>query len=210
MNDDWDDVGADEDDVLAALGVSGDEDDDDDVSGDDVVSGEDLLELVGATRRRGRLKKGSLARLARAFRNRGKKSKMRTHLSRLNQLTKAGRIPQIHIAVNSIGNVVTLTTAVIRVVPSVPIRITDFFTDPNLAPSFTIASMLMGRLNFLGTGDAVSAAIFDPSTGAQRAPIEVRKVPAGSPIDVSVTNISAADAPFRASFQCIDLGTRVY
>lgn len=212
-------VGAD-DDVLELLGggvsgeeLVGDDDDDDDVSGDDddddEVSGEELVGLLRKARR-GALTRAGMKRMAKAVQ---KKSKMQRRIKldhKQRALARAGQIPQIHQGINSVGNVLAGTAATILSIPTVAIRVTDFFVDPNIAASFVINSLLTGRLNLFSSGDAVPASLYDPTAGMQRAPLEIRYIPGGSPITLIVTNVGLADSPFRAAFQCIDLQTRVY
>lgn len=124
-------------------------------------------------------------------------------------LARAGRLPQIPLGVPATA-IATTVTATITVTPTVPIRITDFFIDANVAPAVAIISMWMGRINLLASADPVPGTWFDPTAGLQRAPLEVRKVAAGSPIFIQVNNFSLANITFRAVFQVIDLSTQVY
>lgn len=224
MNDYTMDVSGEDEEVLALLeggvsgdDVAGDDDDDDDEVGfddddDDDVSGDELAELVGAAKR-GRLTRKGMRRLGTMIGKRAKiikRAKAKKMDKKQHALQRAGRIPQIPLGCNTVGVVVAGAPGTALLVPSVPVRITDFFVDTTIAASFTITSVIHGRLNLLGSADAVPASGFDPTAGAQRAPLELRKLPAGSPIAVNVVNIGLVDVQFRSWFQAIDLGTRVY
>lgn len=181
-----------DDDVLALLA---------DVSGEDLVSGRDL---VGAQLARKQFNLGDLQRLRAA-----KQAQSLSHEDKMLQLAQAGKIPQIPMGVPATA-IATTVTATIVVTPTVPVRITDFFVDSSIAAACAIISMTMARINLLANANPVPCSGFDPTAGAQRSPLEIRKVPAGSPITLLVQNFSLADITFRAWFQVIDLSTQVY
>jgi len=211
--------GDDGDEVLALLdpdGVSGEPvvgyDDDDDGG----YNEEEISDLVGGARR-GVLTRASVQRLGSLLAKRGKfalkqnrRAKRRLHDQKQKELARVENLPQIQMGIVSAGLVVAGTAATIIATPTVPIRVTDFFVDASISAAFTIDTMLVGRINLFASGDAVPASVYDPTAGLQRAPLEIRRVPAGSPISLIVTNTSLADAVFRGVFQVIDLGTRVY
>ena len=210
----YDLVGADEEDeILALLGVGGDDlvgdDDDDDYVGDDDddddddVSGEDL---VGARRRRRRRRPKLDVRALRARARTIRRTRQLQKSRKMTALARARNIPQIPMGVPATA-IATLLTLPVICTPTVAVRITDFFVDASVAAQCAIVSMTMGRINLLANANPVPCSGFDPTAGAQRSPLEVGIVPAGSPITILVNNFSLVNLTFRAWFQVIDLST---
>lgn len=117
---------------------------------------------------------------------------------------KVGDAPATFLGIGSTTVAVAAgATTVFTATPTNPIRVTNFTVPSSIAATFVIGGLFVGRLNMLQSGQPVPADRF--TKDSQRAPFEAPVVNAGTPISVSVTNMTGADAFFVASFDAVDL-----
>ena len=213
-------IGADGDDPLALLGVSGEDyadvgDEDDDVEGEDYADVGDEDDDVEGTydvgaRKRKRSASALRARQARALkksrvaqRNQAaaaaasaKQARKARQMNRLQAFAKAGRLPQLALPVDSGATVAAGNTLDVQPQPTRPLRITDFIVSPDIAASFRINRLEIAGVNLWAGGGAIDASCFVPTV--TRPPLQSVILHAGVPAVVNVTNKSGAAARFTA------------
>ncbi len=124
---------------------------------------------------------------------------------RLRQQALAGMVPQICLPCNSSSAVTanSVTNGTLAPEASVPMRLTEFNVAKAVADYFLINSIRVARLDLLGGSGGVPASVFSPDS--RHPPLENPILPAGSPVNVQVENIDAADHFFYSTFFGIDL-----